>query len=125
GPRMGRPAPPAVALLLLRGGAAAQAPRPAADLAVVRWLEERSMLHQARDAAAAVSGRAEQWRHPYAMPQPRKAVRHASVWLLDYPGSLVTGAGRSVIATWRDPPPSDTLRDLGIDLLHTAPAHRP
>src|SRR5947209_2820463 len=55
----------------------------------VRWLEERSMLRQARDAAATVSGRPVQWRHPYGAPRPRDAVRHASVWLLDYPGSVV------------------------------------
>ena len=98
-----RPILAAAALLLLLGGAAGQTPRPAADPAEVRWLEGHSMLRQARDAAAAVSGRAEQWRHPYATPQPRQAVRHASVWLLDYPGSVVTRPGRSVIATWADP----------------------
>jgi trehalose synthase len=119
-----RSAPPAAAILLLLGGAASQPPRPAADPAEVRWLEERSMLHQARAAAAAVSGRAEQWRHPYATPQPRKAVRHASVWLLDYPGSVVTRPGRSVIATWADPTLWDALRDLGVDLLHTGPVQR-
>jgi maltose alpha-D-glucosyltransferase/alpha-amylase len=119
-----RPILAAAALLLLLGGAAGQTPRPAADPAEVRWLEEHSMLRQARDAAAAVSGRAEQWRHPYATPQPRQAVRHASVWLLDYPGSVVTRPGRSVIATWADPALWDALRDLGIDLLHTGPVQR-
>jgi trehalose synthase len=114
----------AAALLLLLGGAAGQTARPAADPAEVRWLEGHSMLRQARDAAAAVSGRAEQWRHPYATPQPRQAVRHASVWLLDYPGSVVTRPGRSVIATWADPTLWDALRDLGIDLLHTGPVQR-
>src|SRR5690242_18730488 len=48
----------------------------------IPWLEERSMLRQAREAAATVSGRPNQWRHPYGSPQPRDAVRHASVWLL-------------------------------------------
>ena len=114
----------AAALLLLLGGAAGQSPRPAAAPAEVRWLEEHSMLRQARDAAAAVSGRPEQWRHPYATPQPREAVRHASVWLLDYPGSVVTRPGRSVIATWADPALWDALSDLGIDLLHTGPVER-
>lgn len=98
-----------------------QAPVPAE---LVHWLEERSMLRQARDAAAAVSGRADQWRHPYGTPQPREAVRHASVWLLDYPGSVVTPPGKSVVATWADPALWDALRDVGIDLLHTGPIQR-
>ncbi len=103
----------------------AEPPRPAADRAAeLRWLEERSMLHQARAVAALVSGHSEQWRHPYGTPQPREAVRHASVWLLDYPGSVIPRPGRSVIATWADPALWDALRDLGIDLLHTGPIQR-
>jgi trehalose synthase len=98
--------------------------RPVADLAEVRWLEERSMLAQARDASAAVSGKPAQWQHRYGEPQHREAVRYASVWLLDYPGSVVTRPGRSVIATWADPALWDTLRDLGINLLHTGPVQR-
>jgi trehalose synthase len=90
----------------------------------VRWLEERSMLRQARDAAALVSGRSIQWQHPYGTPQPREAVRHASVWLLDYPGSVVTADDRSVIGTWAEPAFWDVLHDLGIDLLHVGPVER-
>lgn len=97
---------------------------PKADDAEVRWLEERSMLAQARDAAATVSGKPVQWQHRYGEPQPREAVKHASVWLLDYPGSVVTQPGRSVIATWGDPALWDALRDLGVDLLHTGPIQR-
>src|SRR5262245_1741513 len=92
--------------------------------AEVRWLEERSMLFQARDADAGVSGRGEQWRHRYGSPQPREAVRHASVWLLDYPGSVIPRPGASVLATWADPRFWDTLHELGIDLLHTGPIQR-
>src|SRR4051812_4688915 len=90
----------------------------------LRWLEERSMLHGARAAAAQVSGRGEQWRHPYGKPQPVEAVRHASVWLLDYPGSVIPRPGRSVIATWAEPAFWDALQDLGVDLLHTGPIQR-
>ena len=100
------------------GPAPGQPPKPADE---VRWLEEHSMLRQARDAAATVSGKPVQWRHRYGTPQPREAVRHASVWLLDYPGSVVARKGTSVVATWADPALWDTLRDLGIDLLHTGP----
>src|SRR6186713_276634 len=97
---------------------------PKADDAEVRWLEERSMLAQARDASATVSGKPAQWRHRYGEPQPREAVKHASVWLLDYPGSVVTQPGRSVLATWGDPALWDALRGLGVDLLHTGPVQR-
>src|SRR5207253_4564890 len=119
-----RSAPPATAIVLLFGGAFGQLPRPTADPTEVRRLEERSMLRQARDAAAAVSGRAEQWRHPYARPQPREAVRHASVWLLDYPGSVITSKGRSVIGTWADAALWDMLGVLHIELLHPGPFER-
>src|SRR5262245_17878351 len=47
----------------------------------VRWLEERSMLHQATLHARGVSGSGVQWQHPYARPQTREVVRRASVWL--------------------------------------------
>ncbi len=97
-------------------------PAPAAD--EVRWLEEQSILRQARDTAATVSGKAVQWRHAYGDPQPRAAVRHASVWFLDYPGSVVTRPGRSVVATWADPALWAALRDVGVDLLHTGPVQR-
>src|SRR5262245_21236181 len=124
-----RAIPTAAAALLILGGALPTPVGPAARPAgpppspddEVRWLEERSMLRQARDAAALVSGRPDQWQHRYGTPQPREAVRHASVWLLDYPGSVVIAKGRSVIATWADPALWDTHRDLHIELLHTGP----
>src|SRR5688500_16493905 len=124
-----RIAAPAAVLLLVGGLVAAPptspAPAPPAKPAdEVRWLEEHSMLRQARDAAASVSGKSVQWQHRHGTPQPREAVRHASVWLLDYPGSVVTQKGKSVVATWAAPALWDTLRDLGIDLLHTGPIQR-
>src|SRR5437763_14498808 len=82
------------------------------------------MLFQAGEEARLVSGRGVQWRHPYAEPRPRDVVKQASVWLLDYPGSVITRPGRSVIATWGDPAFWDALRDLGIDVLHTGPLNR-
>jgi maltose alpha-D-glucosyltransferase/alpha-amylase len=95
-----------------------------ADTADLQWLEEQSMLSQAAQAAREISGRGVQWRHPYGEPQPRRAVAHASVWLLDYPGSVVTRPGQSVLATWGDPALWGALHDLGIDLLHTGPLNR-
>jgi trehalose synthase len=105
---------------------AAQAPAAAkSDVPeYLRWLEERSMLHQARRYAAEVSGRGVAWQRPYAAPQTRDAVRRASVWLLDYPASVITRPGKSVLATWARPDLWDTLQDIGIDLLHTGPLNR-
>src|SRR5262249_61317452 len=90
----------------------------------IRWLEERSMLHQAARYARGVSGSGVQWRHRYGEPQPRQVVRRASVWLLDYPGSVIPKAGQSVIATWSDPERWQALQSLGIELLHIGPVKR-
>ncbi len=111
-------------LLVALGPRFRPAVREKPEEAELRWLEERSMLQQARQAATTVSGRGAQWRHPYGKPRPREAVRQASVWLLDYPGSVIVRPGRSVLATWGDPPLWDALCDLGIDLLHTGPLNR-
>lgn len=100
------------------------APRSLVDPAYVSWLEERSMLYQARRQATLVSGQGVQWRHAYAEPQTQAAVRQASVWVLDYPGSVIPRPGQSVIATWGDPELWDLFRQIGIDLLHTGPINR-
>jgi trehalose synthase len=92
--------------------------------AYIRWLEERSMLYQAREQAHQISGSGVQWRHPYGDPRPREAVKTASVWLLDYPGSVITRPGKSVIATWGEPELWQALEYIGIDLLHTGPVKR-
>lgn len=97
---------------------------PAEEEGLIEWLQERSMLHQAREAARHVSGKGVQWRHRYGQPRPRDAVRLASVWLLDYPGSVVTKPGRSVIATWGDEKLWEALREAHIELLHTGPVNR-
>src|SRR5688572_19577946 len=102
-------------------GQTATKERPQQDAAYVRWLEERSMLFQAAQQAQLISGNAVQWRHAYGEPQPREAVKLASVWLLDYPGSVITRPGESVIATWGNPELWETLEEIGIDLLHTGP----
>lgn len=111
----------AAVFLLVAPPAAGRPPVPAE---VQSWLEQHSMLHQARTVDDRVSGRPIQWRQPYGTPQPRAAVRHGSVWLLDYPGSVITGKGESVIATWANPAYWDALRTMHIDLLHTGPVNR-
>jgi len=90
----------------------------------VQFLEPRSMLFQAGEQAKTISGTGEQWRHQYGDPQPQEAVKAASVWLLNYPFSVIPAPGKSVIGTWADPKFWDTLRDIGIDLLHTDPVER-
>src|SRR3954451_14297637 len=58
------------------------------EAATLRWHEERSMLYQSTKSALKVSGSGVQWRHPYARPQPREALKQAPVWLVDYPASV-------------------------------------
>lgn len=99
-------------------------PRTTENTALLRWLEEHSMLFQAERATTNVSGNKSQWQHAFARPQPRQAVQHASVWLLDYPGSVIPGPDKSVLATWGEPALWDTLQDIGIQLLHTGPVNR-
>ncbi|OAI57920.1 hypothetical protein AYO47_00060 [Planctomyces sp. SCGC AG-212-M04] len=82
------------------------------------------MLFQAREQALSISGSAVQWGHPYGEPQPREAVKQASVWLLDYPGSVIARPGKSVIATWGDAELWQALEQIGVELLHTGPIKR-
>jgi trehalose synthase len=79
------------------------------------------MLFQAAEQARLISGNGVQWRHAYGDPQPREAVKQASVWLLDYPGSVIAHPGKSVIATWGDAQLWKALEQIGIELLHTGP----
>jgi trehalose synthase len=82
------------------------------------------MLRQAERAVHSSLGSGMLWRHPYAAPQTRQAVQRASVWLLDYAGSVIPLSEKSVVATWGEPALWDTLQDLGIELLHTGPLNR-
>ncbi len=97
------------------------APQAKPATAYIRWLEQRSMLYQARAQATKISGSGVQWRRPYAEPQPEAVIQRASVWFLDYPGSVIPNPGQSVIATWANPDRWDTFEQLGIQLLHTGP----
>src|SRR3954447_24319772 len=90
----------------------------------IDWLESRSMLRQSQQLSRALSGKGAQWQHDFAQPQPRAAIRQASVWLLAYPGSVITRPGESVIASWGDRHLWDALNEIGIDLLHTGPVQR-
>lgn len=94
-----------------------------ADAYYIEWLEKQSMLHQANQLTARLSEAALSWRRPYAKPQPREAVKAASVWVLGYAGAVIPRPGESVIATWADPTLWRVFQEIGIDLLHTGPVN--
>jgi len=90
----------------------------------IDWLERHSMLQQSQQLAPLVSGQGMQWRHEYATPQPRAVVQKASVWVLGYPGAVITGPDQSVIGTWADPALWKAFDEIGVNLLHTGPVKR-
>src|SRR5499433_981586 len=96
----------------------------ASDETSIRWLVERSMLHQAELTARRYAGRGKMWQHPYAMPQPRAASALASVWFTAYPPSQITGSGESVLESLGDQELWQVFRDIGIGGMHTGPMKR-
>ncbi len=90
----------------------------------IRWLEERSILHQAEQALPSFDESRAARQHPYAVPRPDAVVKEGSVWVLGYPGSVITRPGQSVIAAWADPRLWDSFREIGIRVLHTGPVKR-
>jgi trehalose synthase len=108
---------------------AGAAPAPAAPDAVsgdtyIRWLVERSMLHQAELAARRYSGQGKLWQHPYANPRPRAASALASVWFTAYPASHITRPGESVLRSLGDPELWSIFREIGVKGIHTGPMKR-
>lgn len=106
------------------------APTPAAAVPeasgddYIRWLVERSMLHQAELTARRSSGQGELWQHPYAIPQPRAASALASVWFTAYPPSQITRPHESVLQSLGDPALWSIFREIGIRGMHTGPMKR-
>src|SRR5204863_457333 len=91
----------------------------------IHWLEERSMLQQARVLARHYSGNSIQWQHPYGQPQPHAAVARASVWFTAYPASTIAASpGTSVILT---PAAVDALQKKGyiVGQLHSGIFYEP
>ncbi|HKA62197.1 MAG TPA: maltose alpha-D-glucosyltransferase [Methylomirabilota bacterium] len=82
------------------------------------------MLHEGDLAARRVSGTGEQWRHPYAVPEPRAASALASVWFTAYPPSQITGPGESVLQSLGDADLWRVFRSIGIGGMHTGPMKR-
>jgi trehalose synthase len=118
-----RPAP-APSAAPARATPSAEAPEVTSGETYIRWLVERSMLHQAERAARRYSGEGRIWQHPYAMPQPRAASALASVWFTAYPPSQITGPGESVLESLGDPDLWRVFHDIGIGGMHTGPMKR-
>ncbi len=97
---------------------------PVAGDSYIRWLVERSMLHQAEVTARRYAGHSELWQHPYAIPQPRAASALASVWFTAYPPAQITRPGESVLQSLGDPELWSIFRDIGIKGMHTGPMKR-
>jgi trehalose synthase len=97
---------------------------PVAGDSYIRWLVERSMLHQAEVTARRYSGHGGLWQHPYAIPQPRAASALASVWFTAYPPAQITRPGESVLQSLGDPELWSIFRDIGIKGMHTGPMKR-
>ena len=90
----------------------------------VQWLVDQSMLHDADVIARQFAGSGAMWQNPFASPDPRAAVRIASVWFTAYPISLITKAGSSFLATLGDVALWRAFQDIGIDAVHTGPVKK-
>src|SRR5215467_1510269 len=120
--------PPSGALVAAppQSAAPTQAPQWAAaeEAKYIRWLVERSMLHQAEVAARRYAGQGQLWQHPYAAPQPRAASALASVWFTAYPAAQITRPGESVLRSLGDPELWRLFHEIGITAVHTGPMKR-
>jgi trehalose synthase len=102
----------------------AVAPKADPGATYIRWLVERSMLHQAELTARQYSGQGQLWQHPYAKPQPRAASALASVWFTAYPAAHMTRPGESVLHSLGDPELWRLFREIGVTAVHTGPMKR-
>ncbi len=90
----------------------------------IRWLHERSMLTRAAVLAAPLAGSGTQWQEPYGMARPEDFLKLASVWFNAYPASIITRPQETVIQGLADPELLQSLRELGIEAIHTGPLKR-
>ena len=107
-----------------RAAPSAAAPEAASGDSYIRWLVDRSMLHQAELTARRYSGQGQLWQHPYANPEPRAASALASVWFTAYPPSHITRPGESVLRSLGDPELWSLFKEIGIKGVHTGPMKR-
>ena len=96
-------------------------PATAENPAYVGWLVSESMLHDAVETGRQLTGLGAMWQYSYALPDPRAAVRTASVWFTAYPASLVAAPGRSFLGTLGDPDLWRALASMGVQAVHTGP----
>ncbi|MET0384684.1 MAG: maltose alpha-D-glucosyltransferase [Polyangiales bacterium] len=89
---------------------------PAQQLAA--YYVEHSMLRQADQAAANISGSHEQWHGPYLTPQPESLTRQAADYLTLYPRAYLAQEGQSVLGTLADDALWDAVAALGFTLVH-------
>ncbi|MGV8910831.1 MAG: maltose alpha-D-glucosyltransferase [Propionicimonas sp.] len=89
--------------------------------AYVAWLEQQSMLHDAIVLGRQLAGHHSMWASPYAHPDPRAALQHASVWFTAYPLSLVTAPGQSFLGALGDQELWAAFAQIGIEAIHTGP----
>jgi len=90
----------------------------------IQFLEQNSMLFQSDQEASTISGEGVQWRQHYEDPEPAQFVQKASVWLLYYPGSVITKPNQSVLGLWGDTQFWDAMKEVGITAIHTNPIQR-
>ena len=100
---------------------ASSGPADGTNPGYVAWLEQQSMLQEASVLARQVAGQSSMWLRPYALPDPRAAVRRASVWFTSYPLSMMTARGQSFISALGSPQLWEAFSQIGIDAVHTGP----
>ncbi len=96
-------------------------PATALNKSYIKWLAKESMLEKANILARKYSGQGSMWQNPYARPQPREAVKKASVWYTAYPVSMITKPGESILNALGDDKLWQAFADIGINGVHTGP----
>jgi len=89
--------------------------------AYVHWLEDQSMLGDARTLGRQLAGHHMMWQNPYAAPNPRAAVSQASVWFTAYPLSMVSASGTTFLGALGHDELWTAFEKIGIDAVHTGP----
>ncbi len=89
--------------------------------AYVAWLEGQSMLRDATELSRQLAGNPMLWAHPFAQPDPRRAVRQAGVWFTAYPLSQITADDQTFLGALGDAALWQAFAGIGIDAVHTGP----
>jgi trehalose synthase len=90
----------------------------------VSWLQQESMLADARRIAGQFSGIADVWQSPFATPNPTAVMGKSSVWFTAYPISMITKPGQSFLETLGDEELWRAFEVIGINAVHTGPLKR-